>query len=416
MSGVISGPGKVVVNNPGGSLTLSGVNTYTGITEISRGHLIANSSDALGAAGTNNSGYLDIYGGQHTGFPNASDDTASLWLTGGVNVTKTAVYIMHHTTNAANVGPQIISVSGNNTLTGNLLTDSDPDSTFQYITLQANGGANLKIAGDIRQDHTGNSILTLRGAGTGEVAGQIIQPTNNFFNNGAVTGNTWELMKEGSGTWTLSGVSTISGPTTINNGKLAVNGSLTSGAVTVNGGSLGGTGTLNASVNVLGGTLSPGNSIGTLTIGGNLTLTAGSVDWEFSGGGGSPAQNAAVLGADVTNVQMLTIMSGVSLVGTNLGTIPLAWNTRLTVFGYTSGAPGTFVGMADDTLVSFGGQTWKINYDDMTAGINGGVGSKFVTLTAVPEASSLLVMGLGSLFALAGVWLGKRCGVAPKRG
>jgi hypothetical protein len=56
---------------------------------------------------------------------------------------------------------------------------------------------------------------------------------------------------------------------------LLLNGSLASGAVAVlNGGSLGGTGTINGPVSVqCGGTLSPGTSIGALTINNSLTLT-----------------------------------------------------------------------------------------------------------------------------------------------
>ena len=83
------------------------------------------------------------------------------------------------------------------------------------------------------------------------------------------------MVKVGAGVFTLSGTNTYTGATTINAGALIVDGSIASSSgVTVNaGGTLGGTGTVgNTTIN--GGTLSPGNSIGTLTVQGNLVLTA----------------------------------------------------------------------------------------------------------------------------------------------
>jgi autotransporter-associated beta strand protein len=70
---------------------------------------------------------------------------------------------------------------------------------------------------------------------------------------------------------------THSGTTTINGGMLRVNGSLPNGAVTVAGGTLGGTGFIQGAVKVQsGGTLSPGESIGILSLSNTLTLEAGS--------------------------------------------------------------------------------------------------------------------------------------------
>lgn len=75
------------------------------------------------------------------------------------------------------------------------------------------------------------------------------------------------------GTVALQATTDHAGTTTVSNGTLLVNGSLGSGAVTVEGGTLGGNGTVQASVTVNSwGTLSPGASIGTLTINNNLTL------------------------------------------------------------------------------------------------------------------------------------------------
>lgn len=83
------------------------------------------------------------------------------------------------------------------------------------------------------------------------------------------------LTKQGIGTLVLTGANTYSGPTAINQGLLAVNGSLSS-AVTVNqNGVLGGSGQVGALTANAGGTVAPGNSIGTLNVAGNVTFEPG---------------------------------------------------------------------------------------------------------------------------------------------
>jgi outer membrane autotransporter protein len=83
------------------------------------------------------------------------------------------------------------------------------------------------------------------------------------------------LEKRGSGTVVLTGASALSGPTTVDAGRLIVNGSLASSIVTVNGGVLGGTGTVGGFVANTG-TVAPGNSISTLNVGGDLAFAGAS--------------------------------------------------------------------------------------------------------------------------------------------
>ncbi|WP_411883674.1 autotransporter domain-containing protein [Polaromonas sp. YR568] len=133
--------------------------------------------------------------------------------------------------------------------------------TFTGGTLLVNG-ADLTLA---------TSMVLGAGGGTFDTNG------NTATVSGVISG-TGGLTKAGAGTLVLSGANTYSGGTAVNAGTLAVNGSL-AGGVTVNaGGTLGGTGAINGAVNAAsGGVLAPGNSIGTLTVSGNVTFAPGSI-------------------------------------------------------------------------------------------------------------------------------------------
>src|SRR5690606_26440846 len=111
--------------------------------------------------------------------------------------------------------------------------------------------------------------------------------------------------KDGNNTLTLTGDSSgYDGLTTVNRGKLIVgdalgNGKLGGDVTVLDGATLGGYGTLGSGVGSLvdiqsGGILSPGNSIGTLTINGYLSLQAGSyLKTELAGDGSADLVNVS---------------------------------------------------------------------------------------------------------------------------
>ena len=93
--------------------------------------------------------------------------------------------------------------------------------------------------------------------------------SNNISGHGGLT-------KQGIGTLVLTGNNSYAGPTLINQGLLAINGSVTSDVTVQNAGVLGGSGTVGSLTARSGGTVAPGNSIGTLNVTGNLSFEPGS--------------------------------------------------------------------------------------------------------------------------------------------
>jgi autotransporter-associated beta strand protein len=116
----------------------------------------------------------------------------------------------------------------------------------------------------------GNTLVVGGNNLTSEVTGVIAD-----FNPCGCFPGPGSLEKVGTGNLILSGINTYTGSTTVNGGILSVNGSIAaSSSVTVNaGGTLGGNGIV-SSTTINGGTLAPGNSIGLLTVQGNLVFTA----------------------------------------------------------------------------------------------------------------------------------------------
>lgn len=93
-----------------------------------------------------------------------------------------------------------------------------------------------------------------------------------------------DLIKMGSGTQQLSGTNTYTGSTTVDDGTLIVTGSI-AGALQINAsGTLKGTGSIEGAV-ANAGTISPGESIGTLHFLSDFTTTGGTYNVEVSGTG-----------------------------------------------------------------------------------------------------------------------------------
>ncbi len=152
-------------------------------------------------------------------------------------------------------------------------------------SLTKSGSGELTLSGF--NTYSGGTLInggTLRGYahafGSGDITDNATLVLDQSVNDTLANNlrGTGSLVKTGVGSLSLTGNSDFSGTTSVNQGRLAINGNLGNSAVTVNSGAtLGGNGSL-ASLRVAqGGILAPGNSVGQLNVNGNVTLDQGAI-------------------------------------------------------------------------------------------------------------------------------------------
>lgn len=258
--GVISGNGSVTKNGVG-TLTLTANNTYTGATIINQGVLAFNNPNNLGTLGNP----LVFNGGTLRYLASTSFIGRPVTLLAGGGTIDTNGFSNEYRGVASGagamtkIGAGTLSLTGNNTYTGG--------TTISAGTLQVGlGGTTGSLAGNIANN-----------------AALVFNRSDALTYSGVISG-TGTLTQSGTGITTLAGANTLTGATTVSAGTLRVNGSLASASTTVqNGATLGGTGSIAGAATVQnGGHLAPGASPGMLTIGGDLSLSAGSVlDYEL---------------------------------------------------------------------------------------------------------------------------------------
>ena len=382
IAGVVSGTGTITTNT--GSNTVSSLsntgNTFTGRLVIGGGNTLSVGSLGDGSSIDLNSGILKFT--STAGAMTFNTRTINLPGNGTIDSSGTGAVVINQP-----VSPDVSGVSGTLTSskayvtvgsTANLVagmkvvganipsgaTIKSIDSATQF-TLSTNataGGASTLDFG------YGSRTLTLQGSNTGNniIAGNLQDST--------ATGTTGvlSLTKTGTGTWALSGTNTYTGATTVSQGTLLVDGSLSaSSAVSVAAKStLGGTGTLGGSVAVTG-NLSPGDSIGTLTVGSASFLTTGNA-LNIELGSGSSSDRLAVLGTlDLSNANLV-------LSGAGSGS-----NYTIATYGLLNG--GAF---AKITGLPAG---YSINY---------GSGTNSAITLSIPEPASLALLLAGGALIL----------------
>ena len=140
-------------------------------------------------------------------------------------------------------------------------------------TMLGNGGAGGSITGNVAFCNDAANPL----CDTSINKALAFNRSDSYAFDGTISGP-GQVFQIGSGTTILTGASTYTGPTFVDSGTLAVNGSITS-LVTVNsGGTLAGIGSVGSTTIAPGGVLEPGyNGAGTLHISGDLQFSAGSL-------------------------------------------------------------------------------------------------------------------------------------------
>ncbi len=276
------------------TVTLTGTNTYTGGTMISQGVLAIDGNQPLGTgtvtldggslrmAGCGcttplangfvvnaSGGTLDAGSGELAiaGDIRDGDGRGRLTITGDGGPTGGYVVFAG---NSSHSGPTHITANG--ILLAGSATGLSPNSDYIVDGILDPGGFDATLgslsgaaSGRIGSSGAGPVTLTIAMSGTGSFDGVILDG-----GPGSVS-----LTKTGTGTLTLNGNNTYTGATRVQAGKLVVNGSVV-GSVALDGGSLGGSGTVGGVSVGRGATVAPGNSIGTLTINGNVAFAAGS--------------------------------------------------------------------------------------------------------------------------------------------
>lgn len=143
----------------------------------------------------------------------------------------------------------------------------DPDTEVELDGATFDVSAAPQTIGELKGDEASNVVI-------GDSTLTIDQDTNTEF-AGGIDGD-GELILTGDGTLNLTGDSSFTGTVSVAGGTLAVNGDIENGEIIVGlGGALGGNGTVGNTT--VGGSLTPGNSIGRLMVNGNLTFTGASV-------------------------------------------------------------------------------------------------------------------------------------------
>jgi len=334
--GVISGTGAVQQNGTG-TTTLTGVNTYSGGTYLNNGILEVSANANLGAASgglTFNGGTLRALADFNSARPivlnagggtigtNGFDVNMNGVVSGVGGLTKNGSGVLGLTADETYTGGTTIASGalrlGNGGTAGSILGDVTDNAaltinrsdTYTFAGLISGTGVFNQIGSGttvLTNDNTyagGTTISagTLQignGGTTGSILGDVANNGTLAFNRsnaltfGGVISGTGAVQQNGAGSTNLTATNTYTGATTVNAGTLFVNGSIASSSgVTVNtSGTLGGSGAL-PKVTLNGGTLSPGNSIGTIAIGGSLSFV----------GAGNYIVEVSPAAADRTNV------------------------------------------------------------------------------------------------------------------
>lgn len=334
----------VIIKNGTGTLALGGNNFAVANLEVNSGTVFATGhTNALGKGPVKlNGGNLGVAYDTPVTPLNIIQLNSSATITADRTTPGAGIQVTYPT---LEMNAQTLSVNA-----GTNITSGSGAMRFNFAELEGNKTFDVGV----------NALLTFRTLTNGGVPGSVI--------------------KTGSGTLEIQDIGNYTGPTTVAEGTLLVNGVLTGTTVTVeDGGVLGGSGLVSvATIIQNGGSIAPGNSPGTLTLEGGLTLEDGAeLDFELG-----------------TVSDLLQLIAGTF--NASLGT------TSFHLEDTTGFAPGTYT-LIDFTGVPTDGFTLA-NFEIGSVGF-GTVGDYTLVLdsnsldviTVVPEPGSVALLAAGAL-------------------
>ena len=393
-----------------GKLTFSGTMGLGGATRTLTTDSVVEFSGVVGGGGgitkqgASTLTFLGASANTYTGTTTVNDGTLVLAKTAGVNAIAGGLTIGDGTnSDTVNLGA---SDQIADTVVVNMIgTASGQRGNFQLLGFNETIGG-LSGGGQVQNaSSTADSVLTLN------VANATTQTSSAVLRNtGGSTTGSLSIVKTGGGTQILGGNMTYTGVTSINEGTLAVTGSLlNSGAVLVNnGGSLSGSGSVGTVTLASGSVLRPGDSPGTLTAASSIWQGGATYSWEIDNATGLAGTNWDVF--SVTGALDMSALSSSAQMNLVLNSLSLVNFDTSSTYTWVIAKAGSFTGYAgDNTNLT---DLFKID----TANFNGGLpanlptgGFQVVTgtegslrtlnLMAIPEPSTgiLLAFGMGGL-------------------
>ena len=344
-----------------GTQTLSGNNTYTGVTTLAGGTLNVASLSDYGVAGSL---------GNRAAVDDAPGIVGILFQGGTLQYTGS-------TAQSTNRGIRISTVGGGATIDA---SGSNPAATLSFTATSSPDFF----------ENGGTRTLTLTGSNTG---------ANTFAMAITEVGGATSVVKSGAGQWVLTGANTYTGTTTINGGTVSISasGNLGDGSatntVTINGGTLQSTGaavnlgaTRAVAIGASGGTVevTTGNALtlsGAVTGTGNTLTKTGDGTLNFAVGS-TQSYGTLAATAGVTNVNS-ALGSGTSTVSVTGATTLKFGSVSQTLASLSIGAGSTVTFTSG--LASFSG---------------GGKGASFGGTATVPEPGTRGLLLGGALGVL----------------
>ncbi len=332
-----------------------------------------------------------------------TSDFGTNW--GGAGYSSPGLNPSFPSTDTATFGGSVASGTATVTLDGAspsvaVLTFSNTNASFSIA--QGSGGTLSLNAGSGTAPISvqGNHAIAAPLALAGNVAVTTVTAADSLALSGVISGP-GGLQQNGPGTVVLQGTGSYFGPTTVNGGKLEVDGWLTNSAVTLNsGGILSGTGSLLSVTLDAGGQLAPGDPTGTLSLSGTLTLQSGAkMAYQLSG---APTGNMVLMptGQLVLSDQQFSDFTFSTLRGFAPGTYTLI------DAGSISGSLGTnvsgFMGGYPATLA-------------IVTGGPGGGSDQDLVLEVTPEPSTFVLLGVAAVGLLGYAWRQRRKPSSPSR-